>query len=970
LAGASARPSGGLNKEGTLPAVALMVSFLMVRPTPAVFFSGDGYRHSGEDCWLLEQTGMIEPAYYREAAGIDTSVDVAEHYLREGWRRGLDPNPRFEGRFLYPFYRSFGLHGPPAVSYVRLAALGRRPCPSYRDAVRQAARIWPSEFFDPVHYSAQCKSIGELDPALHYVIIGEGHGLTPSERFDPAFYADMYPDAAITGVNLLAHYLDHGRAEGRRPVSLAGKLTLGTERLDPDRETVLLIVHQATRTGAPVLAYNLGKRLRERYNLVTLLLDGGVLVDAFAAVSDALIGPITRSDWLLPEVDRIVGRIVDHYRVAYALANSIDTRIAFVPLALRSIPVVALVHEFPSHLSPPIEMGRALEWVTQTVFSANVVADAARAEYPALDKHTVHVIRQGPSEPPPAGRPADSDFAHRLRQSVRPNGMESAFIVLGCGTVTNRKGVDLFLACADAVAALAPQRPMRFVWIGRGTDADMDRRYAAELAAQRSRMAAPHTVALLDEVPDLEPAYASADLFFLSSRLDPLPNVGIDSALRGLPIVCFEGVSGFAELLAEHATTRPCVVPRFDVAAAAATIARLAADEGAHREIGEATRSLARAKFDMSAYVRRIDELGRTSMNVMQQRKRDIATIAADPTFDLALFRGYDQEAKDRSEAIAIYVTRSAAQGCNRQPTRNFYYRRPTPGFHPQIYAHEHAGVFDAAIVNPFAHFLRAGKPAGPWIHEIIKPEPAPASVPEQRVVIHGHFFYPELLGDYLQRLRPNRSRCDLLLSTSHEGKARELRELTRDWDRGRVLIRVVPNRGRDIGPFLTAFAADIVDRYDVVGHIHGKKSRHAESLLGETWREFLCQHLLGDIWPMMDIVLGRFATDRNLGLVFPEDPHLSDWDFNLDIAQCLARRMGLPGPLPPFFDFPIGNMFWARPEALQPLFALRLGWEDYPEEPVPIDGTILHAIERLLPFVVRHTGYKCAATHVPGVTW
>jgi lipopolysaccharide biosynthesis protein len=54
----------------------------------------------------------------------------------------------------------------------------------------------------------------------------------------------------------------------------------------------------------------------------------------------------------------------------------------------------------------------------------------------------------------------------------------------------------------------------------------------------------------------------------------------------------------------------------------------------------------------------------------------------------------------------------------------------------------------------------------------------------------------------------------------------------------------------------------------------------------------------------------------------------------------------------------------------LKPLFDLRLGWEDYPREPAANDGTILNAIERLLPFVVRHAGYRFATTHVSGVTW
>ena len=70
-----------------------------------------------------------------------------------------------------------------------------------------------------------------------------------------------------------------------------------------------------------------------------------------------------------------------------------------------------------------------------------------------------------------------------------------------------------------------------------------------------------------------------------------------------------------------------------------------------------------------------------------------------------------------------------------------------------------------------------------------------------------------------------------------------------------------------------------------------------------------------------------------------------------------------------PTFNFPVGSMFWARTAALRPLLELGLGWDDFPEEPVPYDGSLLHAIERLLPFVVEGAGFRNAVTHVPGVT-
>ena len=118
----------------------------------------------------------------------------------------------------------------------------------------------------------------------------------------------------------------------------------------------------------------------------------------------------------------------------------------------------------------------------------------------------------------------------------------------------------------------------------------------------------------------------------------------------------------------------------------------------------------------------------------------------------------------------------------------------------------------------------------------------------------------------------------------------------------------------------------------------------------------------------MADQILARFATSPSLGLVFPEDPNLTGWSLDRDLAVGLAAKMDPGMVVPPSIDFPIGTMFWMRPPALAPLFDLGLDWPDYPPEPVPIDGTMLHAIERLLPVICTHRGFSFETTHVPGV--
>ena len=56
---------------------------------------------------------------------------------------------------------------------------------------------------------------------------------------------------------------------------------------------------------------------------------------------------------------------------------------------------------------------------------------------------------------------------------------------------------------------------------------------------------------------------------------------------------------------------------------------------------------------------------------------------------------------------------------------------------------------------------------------------------------------------------------------------------------------------------------------------------------------------------------------------------------------------------------FPAGNMFWARTSAVKDVFEIKYKDSDFPEERGQVDGTIMHAIERIWLFVAEENGYK-----------
>jgi hypothetical protein len=299
--------------------------------------------------------------------------------------------------------------------------------------------------------------------------------------------------------------------------------------------------------------------------------------------------------------------------------------------------------------------------------------------------------------------------------------------------------------------------------------------------------------------------------------------------------------------------------------------------------------------------------------------------------------------------------------------------RKPFSGFHPGIYRDHHPELRG----DPTMAFLKEGKPPGPWLNDVTH-EGKPGlrqkfNVPRGnerqlaiRSALHLHMHYPERAGNLFRALNAARLKPDLFISvTSQDGK-KQVNELLDQYGRATREIALFPNRGRDLAPFFTGFR-DLLSDYEIVGHFHTKQSRHVPSGYAKKWASFLQANLIGERGEMVDSILSRFAEDPTIGIVYPDDPIIVGWLENYRIGKGLLERTGLPVPDEKhFFNFPVGSMFWARTAALKPLFELGLGW-DYPPEPISQDGTILHAMERLLGVIPGLCGYRTLVTHVSG---
>jgi glycosyltransferase involved in cell wall biosynthesis len=733
--------------------------------------------------------------------------------------------------------------------------------------------------------------------------------------------------------------------------------------LDARKKTILVISHEATRSGAPILALNLIQQLSARYNVISLLLGGGELTDDFRLASASLY-VAERSQMSDGQLGSVIEDIATRFPLTFAIANTVESRRALGLLKERGVPTVSLIHEFSSYIRPLSVFIDVITQSTDTVFSTKVTLESAIRDIWLYPSTSIHVAAQGRCNVPATSRTGSSNTQIEKLWSTRnslPTGKRK-FLVIGVGTVELRKGVDLFISCAATVRHQKGGERYQFLWIGRGFDPDTDSSYSVFLADQIKRAGIESCIDIMLPTSQIEIAYQTANLLLIPSRLDPLPNVAIEAMTVGLPVVCFERTTGIADFLIESGLGDQCVARYLDTHDLARKVKALADSDDLRARVSERSREAAKKQFNMNAYVSKVEGIAIEAAGRGSRIREEVKTILASGLFRRDFFVPPTSESIPEEALVETYVQCMAS---------GLAIRKPMPGFQPTVYDWLKTSEV-RAIGDPFADFLREGLPEGPWLQKVIQSGTQPRAAPKEkpRTALHLHAYYPDQLTGIMNRLGLNACAPDLFISVPSPDAATEALRAVSAY-RGRVLeLQITPNSGRDIGPLLTQFGKALCADYDIIGHLHTKKSAHADLSIVEAWRTFLLENLIGGErgGAMLDAILYAMALDPAIGIVFPDDPNVMSWTNNRGHAEEVAARMKC-GTLPEHFNFPIGSMFWMRSSILSRFVELQFAWSDYPDEPLRADGTVVHAIERLFGVLPPTIGMSCAVTNVRGVT-
>tara|TARA_R110002111_G_scaffold262694_1_gene340157 strand:- start:87394 stop:90603 length:3210 start_codon:yes stop_codon:yes gene_type:complete len=166
--------------------------------------------------------------------------------------------------------------------------------------------------------------------------------------------------------------------------------------------------------------------------------------------------------------------------------------------------------------------------------------------------------------------------------------------------------------------------------------------------------------------------------------------------------------------------------------------------------------------------------------------------------------------------------------------------------------------------------------------------------------------------------------------------------------------IDVVENRGRDILPFIRTMKRIESLGYIAVCKLHSKRTIYRQD--GDQMRQELLGSLVGSKEIVSEITR-KFKEDEELGLVVPENYLMPHNDYNMaSNHELVLQTADLLGMKFVMDTFPAGSMYWVRPEAIKGL--LKLDSSNFGVERGLADGTLPHAVERLIGTMVKENKY------------
>jgi hypothetical protein len=308
--------------------------------------------------------------------------------------------------------------------------------------------------------------------------------------------------------------------------------------------------------------------------------------------------------------------------------------------------------------------------------------------------------------------------------------------------------------------------------------------------------------------------------------------------------------------------------------------------------------------------------------------------------------------------------------GASPDQNYNRAFRRACAGFNQQAYADHIPGGLNPGQ-DPVLHWIRAGRPPGPWSHVVFEPGLSAAVLtPSEPILVHAYLEHASSIELLRLALDANRSRCSLDISTIDEGMAALMRRHLASHAES-LQVHILAGPVHPLHALMTSPGmAGMEERDRPTLHLHDVLDPHLETAEAEAQRAFMWENLIGLDVPMLDLATAALAADQRIGLLIAEHPGMDGWCGYREDAEHLARGVMPDRALPKFFDYPRGGMFVARQGILASLRHLPDVAAAAAETQARRQTRRSETGLRLLPFLCEHAGFRMAGLRLPGTTF
>ncbi len=784
------------------------------------------------------------------------------------------------------------------------------------------------------------------DPIIDYIINFKEYEPLIPDFFDTAYYLAMYSDIRECGINPLIHFSSAGKNEGRVALFNQDHIEQGHLKYIPEKETLVFVSHESSATGAPLLGYSIADKLAKKYNIIHIVIKKSNIHDDFLNTCDLMLHDIQQNVHINSYI--FMKQILKKRPIKCVMVNSIVGHQVVDSARELGLPTVVLIHEFSEYMRPFGTMINTVIHSDHVVVPATIIQDSIQKEFKRFANYknvptNIHILPQGklPYIPETYG---NNDSADDLYKKLKINPTDNVKIIVASGWVQIRKGVDLFILIARYIKKLYDGN-CKFVWVGEGFDPDDDLAYSVYLDREIEFSGLGDDFIFLEHQKNLDTIFSIADVFCLTSRMDPFPNVVIDALAQDLHVACFDHASGSAEFLQKH-NANATIVDFVDTYELATGVVNYLNSEDKKEEVNK---KILDEHLNFDRYVNDLDTLVLKAAEFKIKSQEIVNKLLESNEFDDNFYHG---------EGTLEVLCREYVEGA----LKGFHFQNPKIGFSEIKWLNENSQYGLNAV--PLYEALKIKNTS---THNVVQIPYEKVSSVDFIYAVHLHLYYVDLREIFAEYFSKLPGTYDIFVTIVDEDVYDLVKETFSVCNARSVKIVCVENIGRDSGPLFFSLKDKILNAdYDVIGHFHSKKSLDMATGSGDKWLTYLMENLIGDT-DVAQSVLEVF-NDPEIGLIFPEDSNTSDIGENSLFVANLCKMLNIP-PVKQTPLFPMGNMFWARVDAIKELFELE-ETKILQQEPLPYDGSYMHAIERITPSLVEKNGYKYVTVYKKGTQW